>query len=119
MIVEIYNGNPDDPNYNEEILEISNEIDLLLQEIRMLFDTENGDVINEPNFGIGLEDMLFEFNLNENQLKRRIDDQIKAYCDIGNLEIKTDVKFFKGSIRDAAQIDIFINGKRSMGLFIK
>lgn len=119
MFIEIYNGAPHEPNFNDDILELSNEQDLLIQEIKMLFDTENGDVIGEPNFGIGLEDMLFEFNLNENQLRRRIEDQINAYCDTGNLDVKTDVKFFKGSIRDAAQIDIFINGKRSMGLFIK
>lgn len=119
MIIEIYNGNPEDSNYREDLLEISNEKDVLVQQIKMLFDTSNGEVIGEPNFGIGLEDMLFEFNLNENQLKRRILDQIHAYCDIDKFEINVEIKFFKGSIRDAAQIDLFIDGKKSVGIFIK
>ena len=49
----------------------SNLINLLL--------TEQGERVNEPNFGVGLKKLLFEQNPNIEILKERISNQIEFY----------------------------------------
>ncbi len=49
----------------------SNLINLLL--------TEQGERINEPNFGVGLKKLLFEQNINKEELEEKINFQINFY----------------------------------------
>jgi len=49
----------------------SNLINLLL--------TEPGERVNEPNFGVGLKNLLFEPNLDVEILKEKINTQIEFY----------------------------------------
>ena len=61
----------------------SNLINLLL--------TESGERINEPNFGVGLKQMLFEQNPNIELLKTKINNQIKFYIpSISLLDVKAN-----------------------------
>jgi len=41
--------------------------------------TEPGERINEPNFGVGLKNLLFETNIDTNLLEDRINTQIQQY----------------------------------------
>jgi phage baseplate assembly protein W len=41
--------------------------------------TEAGERINEPNFGVGLRGLLFESNVNIEELNERINQQINVY----------------------------------------
>ena len=41
--------------------------------------TEAGERINEPNFGVGLKGLLFESNVNTEELNERINQQINIY----------------------------------------
>ena len=49
----------------------SNLINLLL--------TEKGERVNEPNFGVGLKQILFEQHLNPSELEEKINFQINFY----------------------------------------
>ena len=49
----------------------SNLINLLL--------TEQGERVNEPNFGVGLKKLLFEQNINKEELEEKINFQINFY----------------------------------------
>ena len=49
----------------------SNLINLLL--------TEPGERVNEPNFGVGLKKVLFEQNINKEELEEKINFQINFY----------------------------------------
>ena len=41
--------------------------------------TEAGERINEPNFGVGLKSLLFESNVNTEELNERVNQQINIY----------------------------------------
>ena len=56
-------------NIKEQIK--SNLINLLL--------TEPGERINEPNFGVGLKNLLFETTIDTANLEARIDNQVQIY----------------------------------------
>ena len=62
----------------------SNLINLLL--------TEAGERINEPNFGVGLKKLLFEQDIDTDELNERINNQIVFYIPEISL-IDTSVKF--------------------------
>ena len=49
----------------------SNLINLLL--------TEQGERVNEPNFGVGLKKLLFEQNINKENLEEKINFQVNFY----------------------------------------
>ena len=62
-------------NIKEQIK--SNLINLLL--------TEPGERINEPNFGVGLKNLLFEQDHDINILKQKLENQIEFYIPIISL----------------------------------
>ena len=55
--------------YNEQIK--SNLINLLV--------TKKGERINEPNFGVGIQNLLFEPNIDVDALKTEINNQINIF----------------------------------------
>jgi hypothetical protein len=120
MITEIYSLEPTDALYDPTVMEIHSARDLLLSQIRMILNTANGEVLGDLNFGGSLEDLLFEFNYNESQIISKLNDQINTYCQPGpDFTVTLSVKFYQGSVRDGAIIDVYVNGVKSMGLFAK
>ena len=89
----------------------SNLINLLL--------TEQGERVNEPNFGVGLKNLLFESNVNVEQLKENINQQISIYIpeislvdtivdsipDENKLFIKVDYNFNLDNTTDSIQLN--------------
>ena len=120
MLREIYMRDSTDPHYDPDTLEQSNEIETLLGEIRMILFTKQGEVMGSYNFGFNLEDNLFLLNVNTSALKEKIQEAIYMYCpDASTYDVKVDVQFFKGSVRDICLIDIIINGEKKMGILVK
>ena len=71
-------------NFKEQVK--SNLINLLL--------TNKGERVNEPNFGVGLKNLLFENMIDTENLNQSIDDQIKFYIPQINLN-KTEVNLLE------------------------
>tara|TARA_R110000744_G_scaffold53939_3_gene114834 strand:+ start:134 stop:547 length:414 start_codon:yes stop_codon:yes gene_type:complete len=71
-------------NFKEQVK--SNLINLLL--------TQKGERVNEPNFGVGLKNLLFENNIDTENLNQLIDDQIKFYIPQISLQ-KTEVNLLE------------------------
>ena len=74
----------------------SNLINLLL--------TKKGERVNEPNFGVGLKNLLFENVIDTENLNQLIDDQIKFYIPQISLT-KTEVNL----VEDEHKLFIKIN----------
>jgi hypothetical protein len=120
MLKELYLRDPSDPYYNPEILEHSSEIEALVGEIRMILFTKQGDVLGNYDFGFNLEDKLFLFNLNETDIRNKLLTTILETCpDAAVFNTDISVQFFRGSVRDICLIDIFIDGKKTIGVLVK
>lgn len=117
---DLYMRDPSDPNYKEGILEVSDEIEMLISEIKMLLYTNRGDVLGAPDFGANLEEMLFNFGLNEYSLREMLRDQtIKFIPRAMNYNVEYSVKFSKGTTRDICLIDVSINSQPAFGVLVK
>ena len=68
MIKEIYCRMPSDPKYNGDILSTSDEIERILQQIRVILGTKPGEVLGDPNFGCDLEDYVFAYGLKKQEI---------------------------------------------------
>ena len=120
MLKEIYTRNSTDPKFNDEILEHSDELENLLGQIRMIMYTKQGDVLGDTNFGFNLEDQLFLFELNANDIKNKLMEMIQNYCpDARKYNLSIEVQFFKGSVRDACLIDILVDNQKMIGVLVK
>lgn len=120
MIREIYNRNPQDPNYVYGILEHSDPIESIISKIKMLFGTTQGQVLGDLNFGVGLEDLVFETRINKLELEERIKSQIMQYIDESkDYKISPRVSFGKAEGYDYAVVDIFINDQKVIGVLVK
>lgn len=121
MARDIYMRDPDtDPNYKSGILEVSDEIEMLIAELKMLLYTNRGEVLGAPDFGANLEEHLFNFGLNEYSLKTMLKDQTLKFIPRSiNYAVEFDVKFARGTVRDMCLIDIYINNNPAFGVIVR
>jgi phage baseplate assembly protein W len=110
--MELYIRTLDDPNFDPRKLQSQTEIAQLLTQIETILFTTKGDVLGKPNFGANLEDLLFEFNLNEETIQASIERQLATYCPLAQ-KYKTEViaKFYKDGDVVIATVDVVINNQ--------
>jgi len=110
--MELYIRTLDDPNYDPMKLQSQTEIAQLLTQIETILFTTRGDVLGDPNFGANLEDLLFEFNLNEETIQASIERQLATYCPLAQ-KYNTQVvaKFWKDGDVVIATVDVVINNQ--------
>jgi hypothetical protein len=120
MLKEIYCRNANDPGFLPAILETNSALEAILTKIRMIIFTRKGEILGEPSLGLNLEDLLFEFNFNANQIKNDFYGQLAAFVpDTKNFPVTIEVNFSQGTVRDLAYIDIYIYGKKYLGVVAK
>lgn len=120
MAREIYMRDPTDPYYKSDIMEINDEVEMLITQIKMILFTRPGEVLGAPDFGVALEDQLFTLNINEYALKSMLFDQVIKFIPLSEkYHVQFDVNFSKGTVRDICLIDVKINGNPLFGILVK
>jgi hypothetical protein len=117
---EIYPRTPDDPRYKEGLLHTDDEVEILIGMIKQCMLTTPGEVLGDPFFGIDLEGLLFDFNVDQITLERAIRLHLITYVPLASSKYNVDftVGFFKGETRDACVIDFAIKGNPVLGIKI-
>ncbi len=116
---EIYMRDPEDPNYKESLLEITDEIELLITQIKMILLTDQGDILGAPDFGMSLEQLLFTFDANAFTIENKLRDQVFKFSPLSmRYDVRFEVKFFKGTTQDIGLIDVLIGETRAFGVSI-
>lgn len=118
MIKEIYTRTPDDPYYVEGIIDYSNEVESILSQIKLLLETQEGDVLGAYNFGTDLEYLIFNTKQNGEEIISKLHDKIDdfIYYNSDNISIDFAINFGDSGLGyDIAVLDIYINGQKSIG----
>lgn len=76
---EIYFRDQNDPKYRADQVEVTDDLEATIQQIMMTIFTKKGEVLGEPNFGLNLDNYLFEFDVDPTGLSRAAQDQIYNY----------------------------------------
>lgn len=108
-MVEIYNKDPEDFNYKEDILEITKPTDICIGQLKMMLITNKGEVLGDPKFGLNLEEMIFTLDLSEDSVREMINDHLRTYVPLfSQLGGYFNLKFYQGTQRDIAYLDFFL-----------
>lgn len=121
MIRDIYIRSPRDPLYQFGVYEHDNPIESIISKIKMILGTRQGQILDDLNFGIGLEDLIFESRINKFDLEERIKNQIYQYIsEAKHFQIRPSVQFGR-SVEgfDFALVDIYINEVKTAGILVK
>jgi hypothetical protein len=68
-----------DPAFQQDQLEVYDELESTLQQVKMTLFTEKGEVLGEPDFGLDVEKYLFEFTIDPFSLTKEASGQISKY----------------------------------------
>ena len=116
---DIYIRTEGDTGFIANVIEIEDELAQLLLQIEVLLFTRKGDILGDHRVGINLEDYLYSLGSSASEINGLVTDQINSYCPLSKKYrpiIKT--RFFKGTARDIAVIDITLTDGRSTGIVI-
>ena len=106
---DIYNRDPQDPNYVPYILAVTDPVEICVGQLKMMLLTDKGEVLGDPKFGLGLEALLFELNLSEGSVRKEIDLHLNTYCPLfRTLGGSYDLRFYLGTNRDIAFLDFLL-----------
>lgn len=106
-----------DPNYMKGMLEINDEIEALIYQIKMPLGTNKGEVLGEPDFGCDLDSMLFSSDFYIVPFTTIVTDQVRKFSELATLYPVTVNAYNYGDdpYRSTIMLDIAINGKSAFG----
>ena len=100
MLKDIYAIPEEEPRYKDNVLEITGELDEIIQQVDMILFTNKGDVLCMPEFGCNLGRYLFDTSYNENLIKQIIMNQINSFI------------YLDGSYKVEMIVDLLIGNKK-------
>ena len=113
MLKEIYSIPNGETRYKKDVMELTSELDVIIQQVDLLLFTNKGDVLMMPEFGCNLEQYLFETSFNESVIKSIIMNQINTFIYLkGTYTVDVDVSFIKWDFNVAMVVDLKINSKK-------
>jgi hypothetical protein len=119
MIQDIYIRNPEDPNYIFGIYDHTDAIESIVTKIKMILGTRQGEVLGDVNFGVGIEDLVFETRINKFELEEKIKKQVYQYIsEASRYKIDPKVSFGKAQGYDYCVIDFFIDNNKVFGVLV-
>lgn len=117
--MEFYIKSVSDPNFDPLKLQSSSEIAQLLAQLEVVLFTKKGDVLGYPQFGVGLEDLVYEMNYNSSQIEGEINSQISLYVPLAKkYNVKSTVEFLSGTKRDVIFVDVVIDSQYQIQIVI-
>ena len=118
MIREIYFRDTSDPKYKANKIEVNSELEMVLNQIRMILLTPKGSVLGNYNLGLDLEEHLFKIGFREQTLRNDFLTQISRYIKNKSYRIDLDFNFETDGVRDTIYLYVTLNDIRVMGLAI-
>lgn len=120
MVQDIYIRGPQDPNFVFGVFSHSDPIESIITKIKMILGTTQGQVLGDLNFGVGIEDLVFETRINKLELEEKIYKQISLYItEAKQYKIRPIVSFGHADGYDYCIIDIFVDDQRVIGVLVK
>lgn len=76
---DFYTRTEGDPKFRPDQVEVYDELEACITQVRMTLLTNKGEVLGESDFGIQVEKYLFDFDLNPFQLADEANGQVGKY----------------------------------------
>jgi len=117
--MEFYVKDIGEPNYQPDKIQQDDEISMLLTQIETVLFTRKGEVLGDSNFGANLEDYVYSLSYNDFMIKKTINDQLRSYVPLAKkYNVQVDAEFTHESDRHVMFIDIIVDSRIQVGLYI-
>lgn len=118
-ISEIYCRSFDDPYYDNLVMDTKTEIEALLSKVRLILSTRKGDLLADPDFGVDLEQYIFETNVDVGSIRKDVEEQFAKYIpESTRFDISVKAGLIQNDIRNNVIVDILINKEKILGFVI-
>lgn len=109
-----------DPNYKRSVVEVNDDIEALIYQIKMTLGTNTGEVLGECEFGSNLEGLLFASEFYMVGFDQVVSDQVSKFSELAQIyPVSVSIKNIPITpFRSAAVIDVAINGKSTFGILM-
>lgn len=109
---DFYIGYPGHPRFRDPGVIEDDIIRVIIQKYEMLLFTNKGEVFGDLNFGLDLEELLFETKLSAESIESMINSQISEYIsELANTNYTLTVSFFEDPERYQDYMEIILNIK--------
>lgn len=85
------------------------DVDNVLQQIEMLFDTSPYEVIGDVNYGSDFEKFLWNLNASNYDIERYIISKIQSNVDLLGFSVDVEVSLLDGTEGDIILADIMVS----------
>lgn len=79
---------------------LDNDVDLIIQQIEMLFDTRCGDVLGDYDFGTRFDTYLFNPNIGNHMVENEVTNYIEQNVELFGWQVSVQVEFLAGTQHD-------------------
>ena len=119
QILDFYMRSEGEPKYNKNLLINSDENEEAITQVRLTLLTEKGEVLGEPNFGVDVNQYLFDFDINPFSLTKEAENQIATYVSASRIKniIVTPAQFTDDRERKTFVLSVDIQGNDPFGIF--
>lgn len=108
MIVD-FNTRSQEQEFFENKPEITNHVDIFRLEIENILFTRKGECLGLEDFGLSLETLVHQFDIDNTRLRQQIIEQINLYSEYSRVfNFDVQVSFIQAIPRDTVIIEIFI-----------
>ena len=122
MAIDLYFKMDTYPYYDADEIEITDRVELLLQEVEMILTTSKGSVLGDPDFGLSLDSYIWSTAKGNSHIKQDAENQINKYISndtLRGIDLGIEVNFIKGEIWDTIILDILIDGTQVAGYTVE
>lgn len=117
--MEFYIKNIEDPGFDQNSIQIDEELNMLTTQIEMCLFTRKGEVLGDAEFGANLEDYVYSLQYNDSMLKNVIEDQFNRYIPLAKkYNTRVSVDFLSREAVNVAFVDITIDDKYRLEVYI-
>jgi predicted HTH domain antitoxin len=103
---DFYTRTDGDAKYEDGRLEISDDLESAIQQIKMTLFTNKGEVLGEPDFGLDIEKYLFEYSIDSDLIAKEATMQINRYSnELAKRSITVDSMMYPDEVSNR---DIFV-----------
>jgi len=118
MISEFWFRDPSDPRHRSDKIETGSELEMVLNQIRMILLTNKGEVLGNYNLGLDLESHLFETGFRGDTIRKEFLAQIQHYIKNTSYNIDVEFDFSTDGVKDTIYLYITLNKQRVIGYIL-
>jgi hypothetical protein len=88
---------------------IGSDIDYIIQQIDILFETDECEVFGSENYGTDFRKYLWDLKISNSQISSYVHDKISNAVDLKNYVLTVNTSIMEGTLNDIILVSIYLS----------